>query len=488
VVTRTDTSASVAPFEADSLRTRHGAMSTLFGLAFVVGGFRIGLAKLDDNSFLWHFRTGRLILDDGIPRHDVFSYTVPGTKWIAQSWLAEVLYALADRALGPFGIRLLTAVLGSALGWLMWRIALHAAGDRLRAAGVTLIAFIVALNVFAERPLAFGLVAAACLVIAIEQPDSMLGRRPLVVLPILFWVWGNTHGSMSLGYAYVALHLVGGWADGASPLRAGRERSVLIGAVLSGVVLLANPYGLALVLFPFDLVSHGEVLSKVTEWMSPDFRSPLGMAFAAWLVVTLFALGAGRRRPARRDLLIVVVFVLMGLWAQRNVGITAVMTLPVVARSFRAPARAEDANRRFVIGCGLLLASLFALFAATAVAEPDFDLRGYPTKAMAFLDDEDRIGERIFFTDRNAGFVIAKYWPRQHVFLDDRFDMYPGSLVEEYEKVTDARPEWRAVLDKYDVEIVVWERRGALTQLLSEDEQWRQIYVDKEYAIFERTA
>lgn len=485
VTTKVDT------FGPSSLRRGRGRrfapMSTLFGLAFVVGGLRIGLARLDDNSFLWHFRTGRLILDEGIPRHDVFSYTVPGSKWIAQSWLAEVLYALADRAAGPFGIRLLTAVLGGLLGWLIWRIALHGAVDRLRAAGVALVAFVVALNVFAERPLAFGLVAAALLVVAVEHPASLAGRHPMVALPALFWVWGNTHGSMSLGFVYVGAHLVGRWLDGLSPWRAGRERTLLVAAAVSGVALLANPYGLGLVLFPFDLVSRGDVLSKVTEWMSPDFRSPLGMAFAAWLVMLFAALGAMRVRPTRRDRLVVVLFVLLGLWAQRNVGMTAIMTLPVAARAFGGAHRAEDANPRFVVACGLLLASLAGMFVVQAAGEPDFDLREYPTRAMKFLDDEGRIGERIFFTDRNAGFVIAKYWPRQQVFLDDRFDMYPGELVERYEKVTDARPEWAEVLGDYDVQLVVWERRGALTQLLDESDEWQRIYADKDYVVFDRT-
>jgi hypothetical protein len=230
------------------------------------------------------------------------------------------------------------------------------------------------------------------------------------------------------------------------------------------------------------------VLSKVTEWMSPDFRSLLGMAFATWLVVLFVALGAARFRPSRRDRLVVVLFVLLGLWAQRNVGITAIMTLPVAARAFGGARRAEDANPRFVVVCALLLASLAGIFAAQAANEPDLDLRGYPTRAMNFLDDEGRIGERIFFTDRNAGFVIAKYWPRQQVFLDDRFDMYPGELVEQYEKVTDARPEWAEVLGDHDVQLVVWERRGALTQLLDESDAWQRIYTDKDYVIFERVA
>ncbi len=474
-------------FDAATLARRpRAAMSTLFGLAFVVGGFRIGLARLDDNSFLWHFRTGRLILDDGIPRHDVFSYTVPGSRWVAQSWLAELLYGLLDRAAGPVGVRFLTGALGAALGWTCWRIAVGAAHDRLRAAGIGLVAFVTALNVFGERPLSYGLVGAALLVLAVEQPGSWIGRRPLVALPVLFWVWGNTHGSMSLGYVYVALHLAGRWLDGVNPWRSARERSIAVATLLSVVVLIANPYGVGLLLFPLELVTRGEVLSGVVEWMSPDFRSLLGMAFAAWLTVLIVTLTRGANRPARRDLVVVVPFVLLGLWAQRNVGIAAIMTLPVAGRAVATRARAEDANPRFVLACGALLALLVVVFSASAVAEPDFDLRGYPVRAFEYLDERELIGERIFTTDRDAGFVIAKYWPRQRVFLDDRFDMYPASIVADYEAISDAKPSWDDVLERYGVTVVVWEKSRGLAQLLAIDERWEQVYSDKEYVVFLR--
>ena len=56
-------------------------------------GWVAGIARLSDNSFFWHLRTGEWILDHGtVPRHDVFSFTAPGTKWVAQSWLAELTY------------------------------------------------------------------------------------------------------------------------------------------------------------------------------------------------------------------------------------------------------------------------------------------------------------------------------------------------------------------------------------------------------------
>src|SRR5215211_2611020 len=73
-------------------RVRGPRMSTVFTSVFALGGLALGVRQLHDNSFLWHMRTGELILDRGIPHSDPYSFTAPGTKWIAQSWLAELLY------------------------------------------------------------------------------------------------------------------------------------------------------------------------------------------------------------------------------------------------------------------------------------------------------------------------------------------------------------------------------------------------------------
>src|SRR5437879_6408842 len=66
-----------------------------------VFGFRLGARPLHDNSMLTHIRTGVDIAKSGhIPRTDPYSFTAHGHAWVVQSWLAEWLYGLAERAGG----------------------------------------------------------------------------------------------------------------------------------------------------------------------------------------------------------------------------------------------------------------------------------------------------------------------------------------------------------------------------------------------------
>src|SRR6478736_4979165 len=94
----TDTPAPASPARTIvPVRSRGSGLGWVFTAFFGVFGWATGLVKLSDNSFFWHLRTGEYILDHGIPHHDVFSYTAPGVHWVAQSWLAEVLYGALDR-------------------------------------------------------------------------------------------------------------------------------------------------------------------------------------------------------------------------------------------------------------------------------------------------------------------------------------------------------------------------------------------------------
>jgi hypothetical protein len=123
---------AVAPVARRATRAGRARISldALYTVAFAVIGWAVGIAKLGDNSFFWHLRTGRLILEQGIPHADPYSFTAHGATWVAQSWLAELSYGVVDRVGGGAGLRLFGAVLGATIAVLSFRLALRIAHDR----------------------------------------------------------------------------------------------------------------------------------------------------------------------------------------------------------------------------------------------------------------------------------------------------------------------------------------------------------------------
>jgi hypothetical protein len=458
--------------------SRGSGLGWVFSAFFGVFGWTVGLSKLSDNSFFWHLRTGEYILDHGIPHHDIFSYTAPGTKWVAQSWLAEVTYAALYRSMGGFGIRLLVGAVGAGIGVLTYRLALRLARDRMVAFGLTAAALAGIYTIWSERPLLIGVLYLLVLVWTVEVPDSIVGRHPLVVMPVLMWLWANTHGTYQLGFAYLGLHLIGRWIDGSPPWK-GRERSLLVGAAIAFAVVFVNPYGVALVTFPIELLSRGDILTHIVEWKSPNFRQSWGIALAVWIVVFIVAVARGRQRVSRRDLIVAIPMLLLALWALRNVGIAPIIGLPIAARALaRNDEKTSNMRGTLVVAAVSVLLIVAALIGYQASTETNFAFSTYPVASFRYLERHDLMGKRLLTSDSDAGYVILRYWPQQKVFMDDRYDMYPTSVIYDYFKLTAAVPGSLKVLDKYRVDVIVWKKDTSLAALLDQSREWKVVYHD----------
>jgi hypothetical protein len=468
-----------------STSRRRVDLAFVYTLIFGVAGWALGLLRLYDNSFLWHLRTGEYILDHGIPHRDIFSFSAPGVKWIAQSWLAELVYGALMRGPGAFSIRVLGGVLTAGVLVIVYRAAYRLAREPQRAAGLTLLVLLCFFTGWSNRPLLFGFFFFATLVYLIELPETWLGRHAVWVLPPLMWLWGNTHGTFSLGFVYLGLHLVGEWLEGTPPW-VGRSRSLLIGAAIGLVVLFANPYGFDLVWFPVALLSRGGILKRVVEWRSPDFKSDIGIALALTLAVVFVIAARAKGRFSRRDLIVVVPFLGLALWAQRNIPLAAILVVPIAARVVRPAKQKPGVDLKLLPIFAVVVFLVGVMFTVVSAGENNFAFDAYPVKTLNWAEQHHLLGpqDRLLTDDAWAGYVIYKYWPQQKVFVDDRFDMYPIPLLNDSLALQDGTPKWSSILAHYRINTIVWPRDEALSSLLAESPNWRLVHRDAKAVVY----
>jgi hypothetical protein len=472
-------STPAAPSVTPTVRPRGPRLDLLFTAVFALFGWAVGVERLSDNSFFWHLRTGELILDSGFPHGDPFSFSAPGTHWVVQSWLAELLYAVVVRVTSPFGIRVVVGLTGVAIAVLAFRLALRLTQNRVRAALLTALALASLDTLWSERPLIFGILALVVLVWVVEVPDSWVGRRPVLAIPVLVWCWANVHGTFVLGFAYLGLHLLGRWLDGHRPWE-GRERRLLTGTAVAAVAVFLNPYGVSLVTFPTVLLSRADIFRHIVEWGSPDFHSLRGELYALWIVTFVVLLVRAPGKVSRRDLLVSLPFLVLGLWALRNIALAPLVGLPIAARAVAGPRRTQATDRSSVLGWGLAAALLLVVtvFTVNAAGQPNFDFAGYPVRAMQADARAGLLGKRLLTTDVDAGYVILQYWPRQRVLIDDRYDMYPRPIIADYFTLARSAPGWDAVLKREDIQVILWPRGDPLVTLVEDTGQWRVLYQD----------
>jgi hypothetical protein len=475
----------VAPIALEPERTGP-TLGRVCGVAAVVVGFAVGLRPLGDNSWMTHLATGRLMLEDGIVRADPYTFTGAGEPWVVQSWLASLVYALIDAVAGMEGLRLFTAACTALLAGLLWRLSRPAGGPVARSL-LVLVAVAVGSGLWSERPLLLGLVALAASLVVLEEDRD---PRWIAVIAAL---WANVHGSFPLGPVLFAALAVGRRLDRQDATRElAALRWSVIGSVVGGVV---NPYGPKLLLFPVQLLTRQSQLAEVVEWRSPAFDSTATRAFLVLVALAVLGLVS---RPRYRAAVPAVLFTAAALVSLRNVAVAAVVLVPVAGAALAAAFAASGTTRS---GLGedrrsplhrTALAALVALavvLTVVTVREPALQLAGYP---VAAVDRMERLGwhepgVRWGHPDVVGNYLDLRYGDEARVFVDDRYEFHDADLMTDYVALVRARRDWRAVLDRYGIDVVLWEHDHPLAELLELDPGWDEAFTVDGWSVFCRS-
>jgi hypothetical protein len=473
---------------------------TLFALALVAMPMRETL----DPDMWWHLRTGETIWQNGIPRHDIFSFTVPHHEWVTHEWLSQLFMWLVYLVGGLPGLIVVFALLTAVSFWLVYRCC---AGRPYLAAFVVLLAAIASAIVWGARPQIFNILLAALFVYLVEQvKDEQLDPRWLWSLPLVTMVWANLHSGYLLGVVLLATYTVGSGLERAlglgdrrtfSPARLRQMVFVTAGSFLLAAV---NPSGLSLWFYPFETLGSPAMQAYIQEWHSPNFHLVYFWPFAALIGLGGISWAFSPQRPTWSDLLLFCGTAAAGLVSARHIPLFAVVATPVICRHLSVALQTVDGGRwttggeaarplpPLLVGLnwllvGLSLLGLLAWTANTIVENETAVAQRYPVAAVDFLEAEGLAGAPGYNSYNWGGYLI---WRGLPVFVDGRADVYGDDFLFYYLQTFEVRTNWRQPLDEFEVAYVIIESRSPLTAVLALDDQWHTIYQDEIAQIFLR--
>ena len=457
----------------------------LFVATYTLFGFAAESFPIGDNSAFVHLRTGRLIADGaGIPRSDPYSATASGHSWVVQSWLPEWTYGWLWRWGGLHLVVFEQALLAAAIAWLTALLA--RAGSPLRTAGAAGLAIGVGAPLWSPRPLLFGILALALTILIVERRAS-----PLWLVPVV-WVWVNSHGSFPLGLLWLGAVATGYAIDHRSLRRSWTilgPYAVAFGAGLG--LAMVNPLGPRLLAFPLTLGEKRSIFRLIVEWRSPNFQAMPESFALVFLALTLIVLL--RSRLAFTDVVPVVGFVVLSLVALRNLPMLSPVLAPVLARALARPAEEVPAAppeqlagfvpRAFAA----VLAAAALLFAAAIWSRAPLELEGYPVAAVDRLEAAGMLTTgRLAHQDTTGGYLILREGERAQVFIDDRIDMYPVEVARDYVTLLHGQPSALEVLDRHDIDVVLWEPGRPLIAILVASPEWGHVFSEDGWMVFGR--
>ena len=254
-------------------------------------------------------RAQELLTRHSFLRTELYTFTTAGAPLLDHQWLSELPYYLAFHAFGLRGLLAVYLVLLWLIFAAVYYLALQRGANNGDAALVTMAGVALGCYSFGPRTHHFGWFCLAVLLLVLERFQRT--GKGLWVLPPLFALWINLHGSWVFGFVVMGVYIVSGLVEGqwnhvvAERWTPAQLRKLLLTFAGSAVALLLNPYGYKLVWYPFELLgapSKGESSStrqSGNPWTSTPPYGKLAMA----MILALLAAAWFLRQPWRlRDI------------------------------------------------------------------------------------------------------------------------------------------------------------------------------------------
>ena len=463
----------------------------MFLLGAVIFGFSV--KQIAEPDIWWHLRNAAYLFQyHSLPSVDTYSFTAAGSPWMNFEWLSEVPFFLAFKAMGLQGVLLLYfAVLMLIYTGVYYR-SCRAGADCKDATIATLLAIFLGVVSIGPRTLLFGWLCMVGLLLVLDRFRRT--GKGLWLLPPLFALWINLHGSWVFGMVVLAITIASGLVEGEWGLVVARRwtpaelKKLLLVFAISLAALFVNPFGYKLVLYPFDVTFRQQgAMQSVEEWQPVDFSTGNGK-LALIVILALVAAALFSRRRWRLDEVLLTAF---ALWAAlshvRFLFFAGLILAPILAPRLKLFPPYERELDKPWLNAGIMAAFLGALiffFPSAAQLQQKVDDE-YPRAALEFMQRQHLSG-RIF---NNYGWGGYMEWnaPQLKPFIDGRGDIFVSNgTFDEFVSAIHIRQPFE-VLNKYKIDYVFLLPKQPLGYLLEHSAAWHVIYSDKIAVLFERT-
>jgi hypothetical protein len=505
------TSAPIAPATSPSgVASRFSSFPALLVWCLTYLVFLFSRVDIADPDLWWHLRNAQYLFTQGhLPVIDSYSYTAPGAAVLPFEWLSEIPYYLAYKWAGLPAVFLLVFLLCTAIVLGIFRLSYLASHDAMSSFLATVGGAILTKVSIGARPLLFGWLYLVALLLMLEAVRRREDGKWLWLIPPLFCLWINSHGSWPMGMAVFAIFIAsglveGGWGNAyATRWSRPQLRKLLITASASALALFVNPLGYRLVFYPFKVMfgAGSSGVNYIQEFASINFHTPLGKAAMVLILGTLLIAVFSRERWRLDELGFILLALYFSLTHIRFMFLAGILAPPIFAKRLKLLTFDRDSDRRLQDAVApiahrrssdrrlrnlVVLALLCYVFIASAPRHWKFQSPiNYPEGAVAYMK-ANRIQGRLFH-DWDWGGYLIWHMPELKVFIDGRGDPYAstGVFKDYWSVVSNEDPQ--PVLDKYRVEYVLIPATSRLAKVLQSSPTWTQLYSDETSVLLHRS-
>lgn len=450
---------------------------------------------LEDDTW-WHLAVAARILKTHVwPIHDIYSFTAFKSPWIDYEWLGDIALDLFWKHGGLQALMIFITIIAGLIMILLYYYASIRSRNSKAAFVATALVLLLASLQFTTRPQVLGYALLIITLICLEK-FRQGHTKALWVLPFVFWLWVNTHGTFVLGFLILGVW----WATGLRELRFGRIRSrqwtpkerrdLELTLLLCLVASVITPYGTQLAAYPLKMFSsQHQIMHTVQEWQPLDLSQFYGKFFLGMLMFLWIGIATSDMKFRVEDFLLLTFATAETFMHARFmilfVPVYAPLAAELLAQWIPKYERSKDHYFLNFLLIGLVAFGIVKSFPSNQRINRQL---GYevPTHAVAFLKEHPGV-TRMFNNANWGSYLIFALGPPRKVFIDGRYDIYDyNGVLSDYLAITHIAPNTLFLLRKYRVDSCLIHRGSPLATFLEASSRWKQIYQGDQSVLFVR--
>jgi len=476
------------------------SFADLFFIIFFIIILSKGGTLLNDGDTGYHIRAGEYIIENySIPKEDIFSYLSPPPKWIAHEWLSEVIMAVIHDLTGLTGIVIFFTTFISFSFYIFFKILNSFFKNLILIWFIIIFVTICTAIHWLARPHIFSFLFFIIFYFSLENYENNEKINKLLILPILMLIWVNLHGGYVIGFILIGVYFVGNvfrlFSKNNEYLENNKSKAITYFYLGSACLItsIINPYGLKILIFPFNLIGEKFLMSVISEFMPTNMQETLAFKYLFYFSLTIM-IGIDYKKNII-EIILFVLFSYMALYSIRYTTLFAIIVAPMILK--RMEFLIDKYNSKKIkkiknIGENIknldnkskgyiwpILTVIFVFFLAKGgQLKYNINAERHPVDAVKFLLNE-KISGQMFNNDEFGDYLIYAGYPEYKVFFDGRSDMYGTDFVKDFRKVIRLEYGWDKFIEEKEIGWIFYNSDSALSRMLYERKEWCLIYSDK---------
>lgn len=455
-------------------------------------GFIARMDKEADIFFL--LRYGEQVVNHGFPVTDFLSMH-QGFNFVMQQWLSSVIFYLSYHVLGHYGLLLIVNLVNLFILYMLYKFCMLLSDNNYKISILLtcITDLLLETNFIVPRPFIFDFLLLIIVLYIMEAYYQKKSTKILLWLPFLSILQMNLHSSTwFMLFLFMLPYVVSLLYETIKNHEDKRIYKVLGIMILMFLVGFLNPYGIKNITYLFTSYGNEYINKLIIEMFPPLINSYGFITFVIMGGVLGTYIYYKKEVLSLRYGLLLLGVTILNLLHLRNFSLYVIGAIPPLALYLKNVLRkdyskkASDTYKRYY----KMILGMLGIYIFVIVICTNNKFTSPLEKGVDYLLEHNKKQEIVLYADYNNGSYCE--FRGLKPYIDGRAEIFlkannkKENILKEYYLLSNDRLDYKKFVEKYQFTHLILSKEESLYHYISNDKNYRRIYYEKDYEIYEK--